>query len=56
MQLDILLNGDVVNEMSTIVHASKARDVGKAICGRLKEIINRHQFTVIIFPEFPGLS
>lgn len=46
IQMNILLNGDILEEMTTIVHVSKARERGKAICARLKDTIPRHQFLV----------
>jgi len=50
-QMDILLNGSVIEEMSSIVHITKARSYGKSICHRLTETIPKHQFQVheIIF-------
>jgi len=51
-QLDILLNGELVEEMSTIVHLTKARETGKRIVAKLKETIQRHQFQVKI-KKFP---
>lgn len=43
-----MLNGEIVEELSTIVHASKARQYGKDICGRLKETIPRQLFQIAI--------
>jgi len=43
-----MLNGEVVEELSTIVHASKAREYGKRICTRLKESIPKQLFQVAI--------
>lgn len=34
--------------MSTIVHVTKARDIGKSICTRLKETIPQHQFLIAV--------
>lgn len=42
-----MLNGNLVEEMTTITHKSKARDIGKSICNKLKETIPQHQFQVI---------
>ena len=47
-QLNIMLNGEVVDELSTIVHASKAREYGRNICTRLKESIPKQLFQVAI--------
>ncbi|CAL8073078.1 unnamed protein product [Orchesella dallaii] len=46
--MDILLNGDLIPEMTSIVHVTKAKERGKAICARLKETIPRHQFQIAI--------
>lgn len=43
-----MLNGEVVEELSTVVHVSKARQYGKDICARLKETIPKQLFQVAI--------
>ena len=48
LRLDILLNKDLVDAFSIIVHEDSARKRGKMICERLKDIIPRHQFEVPI--------
>jgi len=48
VKLNVMLNGEVVEELSTIVHVSKARQYGKLICHRLKETIPRQLFQVAI--------
>ena len=48
MQLSILLNGQNVEELATIVHERKAYKVGKHMCEKLSEIIPRQQFEIII--------
>lgn len=47
-QLDILLNGQVVEELSSIVHVSKAKTVGKNMVTRLLDILPKQQFLVSI--------
>ncbi len=48
VKLDILLNGDVVDALSFILHAEKAVGRGRAICKKLKETIPRQQFEIPI--------
>ena len=48
VKLDILLNKDMVDAFSMIVHESKAYARGRFVCAKLKEIIPKHQFEVPI--------
>lgn len=46
--MDILLNGQLVEELSTIVHCSKASLKAKQMCVKLLDIIPRQQFLIAI--------
>lgn len=48
IKLDILINGDQVEPLATIVHKDKAYAVGRALTQKLKELIPRQMFKVPI--------
>ncbi|MFS7932980.1 putative GTP-binding protein LepA [Helianthus anomalus] len=48
IKLDVLINGDGVEPLSTIVHKDKAYSVGRALTQKLKELIPRQMFKVPI--------
>ena len=48
VKMDILLNGDQVDALSSLIHQDKAFDFGKQICRKLKELIPRQQYEVAI--------
>ena len=47
-KLDILVNGEVVDALSVIVHTDKAYDWGRRVCDRLANLIPRQLFDVAI--------
>ncbi len=47
-KLDILVNGDIVDALSIIVHTDKAYDWGRRVCDRLEKLIPRQMFDVAI--------
>ena len=48
VKLDIKLNGEGVDALSAIIHRDKAYDWGKRICEKLKELLPRQQFEIVI--------
>jgi GTP-binding protein LepA len=48
VKLDIFLNGEPVDALSTIVHRSKAYRWGQKMCSKLRELIPRQLFEVVI--------
>ena len=48
VQLDILLNGDTVDALSSLIHVDNAYSFGRRICEKLRELIPRQQFDVAI--------
>ncbi|QQS49916.1 MAG: elongation factor 4 [Bacteroidota bacterium] len=46
--LDILLNGEMVDALSALIHKGHAYSFGKKICEKLKELIPRQQFDIAI--------
>jgi GTP-binding protein LepA len=48
IRMDLMLNGEVLDALSALVHRSNAYDLGKKICLKLKELIPRQQFEIPI--------
>ena len=48
VRLDILLNGEPVDALSSLIHRANSYNFGKKICEKLRELIPRQQFEIII--------
>ena len=48
VKMDILLNNDKVDALSALIHRSRAQDFGRKLCEKLKELLPRQQFQIVI--------
>lgn len=48
VKLDILLNGEPADALSSLIHVDHAYDFGRKICEKLKDLIPRQQFDIAI--------
>ena len=48
VKLDVLVNGDKVDALATIVHRDSAYPRGRDLCERMQEVIHRQQFDIAI--------
>ena len=48
VRIDIKLNGEPVDALSALIHRDNAFNFGKKICEKLKELITRQQFEIVI--------
>lgn len=48
VKVDVLLNGNIVDALSALLHSDNAYDIGKKICEKLRHLIPRQQFDIPI--------
>ncbi|HRH48164.1 MAG TPA: translation elongation factor 4 [Panacibacter sp.] len=48
VKMDILLNAEKVDALSALIHRSRATDFGRKLCEKLKELLPRQQFLIVI--------
>ena len=48
VKVDILLNGQIVDALSALLHRDNAQEIGKKICEKLRQLIPRQQFDIPI--------
>jgi GTP-binding protein LepA len=48
VKMDIMLNSNHVDALSSLIHRSSAFEIGKKICAKLKELLPRQQFEIAI--------
>ena len=48
VKMDILINGDMVDALSSLIHDSNAYYIGKKMCEKLRELIPRQQFDIAV--------
>ena len=48
VKMDILLNNDKVDALSALIHRGKGQEFGRKLCEKLKELVPRQQFQIVI--------
>ena len=54
VKMGILVNGDIIEALSIIVHNSRSAKRGRSLCLRLKELIPRQQFKIALQAAIGG--
>jgi GTP-binding protein LepA len=48
VKMDILLNGEKVDALSSLIHRGRSQDFGRKLCEKLKDLVPRQQFQIAI--------
>ncbi|CAN5136950.1 translation elongation factor 4 [soil metagenome] len=48
VKMDILLNGEKVDALSSLIHRIRSQDFGRKLCEKLKDLVPRQQFQIAI--------
>jgi GTP-binding protein LepA len=48
VRMDIMLNGEKVDALGSLIHRSRAQDFGRKLCEKLKELLTKQQFQISI--------
>ena len=48
VRLDILINGEPVDALARIIHRTRAESAGRVLCEKLKAVLDRQQFDVVL--------